>query len=407
MNSHTRHAAMMRSYGLTTALVLVLFTATGQAQAKSQVEAQKWGAAELYRAGVKLLQKRQYRAAYENLDDSFKQRPLPLTRYVMAKACFLQFDATRQPIWITRAIALYQQAIEAAPRAPWVPTAKDELSMAVARKAALPPAELPLPPPPKTQLMVTSSTRAARIQIDGFPPAGEPAPMVQVVEPGPHRIRVVARGHEPRESTVTAVEKRLIRTHIDLDAKPGTLRVLADQEQATVYLNGNAVAHTPAELPSVPPGEYQVAVGARGRELWQTKLLVQSERTTLTMANLSWTTQRKAAVGVAGGALSLVAAAAITGIMGLQADASFGTALPPAPIGGDQAAWDAYYLKRTDWDHRLARRDALGTATVVMLSAAGVAATVSLFLWLFDSPSPPLARPAGKVVQGNGIAISF
>jgi hypothetical protein len=387
---------------------------------KEQAPEKRWSAKELYQAGVELLQKRQYRAAYENLQDSYRKNPLPLTEYVMAKACFLHFDATRKRVWITRAIALYQQAMQKAPRAPWVPTAKEELSMAVARKAALPPAERPLPPAPKTQLMVTSATKGARIQIDGFPSAGEPAPMMQVVAPGPHRISVVAPGHEPTERTVRAVEKRLIRTHIDLVSKPGRLRVLASQDRATVFLNGKAVAHTPAELSAVAPGDYRVAIGARGHKLWQTTLRVQSERTTMTMANLTWTPQRKAAVAVAGVGAALVVAGAITGVLGLQTDASFDTSLPPAPTTGDAAAWDAYTAKRRDWDDRLARRDALGTATVVLLSTAAAAATVSLFLWLFDSPTPPLARSASKVVkarsvvkagvleaQGTGLTLSF
>lgn len=79
-------------------------------------------------------------------------------------------------------------------------------------------ATAPEPAPPPT-LVVESSVEGATVAVDDNPPAL--APVTMALEPGVHRVTVVAPGHEPQTSDVDVPETGEMHLTVDLEASSG------------------------------------------------------------------------------------------------------------------------------------------------------------------------------------------
>jgi hypothetical protein len=355
----------------------LLIIAVALGSQKSHADKQEAG--RLFRAGQQAMDKGEYLTAIRAFAASARVVPHPNTDFAMAQAHRLQYAVDHDHAHVHAAIDLYRRFIVARPRSPWRPTADAHLLQMVAI-AARQPTSAPAAPsqPQPTELVVTSPTPGARIFIDGEE-RGHPSPAIRVVVAGDHRVRVTAPGHETKRRVVRAVKGRLIVAEVALRLKPGRVRVLADPEGSRVFLDGQAVGVTPFESAKVDPGRHAVGVSSRGRRLWSGTLEVKPDQTSVTVASLRRTTQRKAAWATAAGSGGLTLAALVTGLLAVQADASLGTLTTR-----DNPS-------RRDHDDELARRDDLALASTVLFSTAAAALVTAALLYWFDGPPAPSA----------------
>lgn len=375
-------------------LAAALLLGGGEAAADRQT------AARFFSAGQQAFEKGDYLTAIRAFEQSYAAQAHPSTLFSTAQAYRRQYLRDQDPTRARQAVDLYRRFLKEAPRSPWSAAASANLLALLADLTRLPPASQPRPPAPvKTQLMITSKTPGARVTIDGEPPGGEPAPAIRTVSPGEHIIRGEAPGHLPAEEQVTAVKDRLIVASLNLRRRPGSLRVLSDPVGGAVHLNGKLAGSTPLERDGIAPGEHDLVVSHRGRQLWRHRVTIAPGRTAMVMATPAWSGQRKAAVGTAasGGALAL--AGLVCGLLAIQEDA----ALDGLPLGTD--------AQRRAWDDRLMARDRLATSSTALLSTAGAALVTAALLYWFDLPAmvtgeAPHTSAPGRISNAR-MGISF
>ena len=358
--------------GLTALFVATLILAGPPAALADRAEA-----ARLFSAGESAADKADYQTAIRAFLASQEAEPHPNTLFALAQAYRQQYLLDRDPSKAREAVALYRQFVKDRPSSPWRPTADAYVLDLLAILAHLSPEPPPgAPPPPTTQIMVTSRTPGARIFVDDDE-RGTPPPAIQVVAEGDHRVRVEATGSAAETRTVRAIAERLVVVDIALEPLPGTIRVVANEDDATVYLDGRAAGIAPIERTGVRPGEHTLSVARRGRDLWTATLKVEPDRTALAIADLGWSTQAKAATYTALGGGVLAAASAVSGLLAFRADAGLTSA--PRTTNPERAAYD----------DRLAERDGLALASNVLLAGAGAFLIVAAGLYWFDVPTAP------------------
>jgi hypothetical protein len=348
-------------------------------------------AAKFFSAGQQAFEKQDYNTAIRAFEESLRAKPHPATVYALAQAHRMQYGQDLNLHNLRRAIDLYRRFVTEQPGSRFRATADGHLVRLLAILARQPAAAASQPaparPPPETQLMITSSTPGARVLIDGEPPGGEAVPAIRVVSAGDHRVEVTAPLHARQSRSVMAVKHRLILTNIDLEPLPGGLRVLSSLDGATVFIDGKSLGQTPFSRSDLAPGKHEVAVAHRGRRLWNDSVEIEPGRTASTVANLRWSTRRKASVLTAGGGVAAAIAGLVTGLLALGEDSALAGAPPTADAD------------RRAWDDRLDRRDRLATSSTVLLGVAGAALVGAAALYWFDNPDPPKPARAARLEE--------
>lgn len=237
-------------------------------------------------------------------------------------------------------------------------------------------------PPPRARFIVASDVEDAIARIDDGP--AQPVPATFEVEPGPHVIQVEAPGHQPLRHETMAVEDSAVAVILQPPPIPGrvVVRALLDSD---VTIDGDPItAGAPIDL---PPGPHVLIARAHGHRALRQPFEVRSGDAFDLTVDLEPTTQRLFAWGVLGTSGLLAAAGLTTGLLALdaQSDAEALEAGLGAGLTGEQ--FDEH-------DRLRARRDELGTATLAIGVAAGVALTSGVLLWVFDAADQPAGLEA-------------
>jgi len=361
-------------------LILLLLALAGPARAD------KREAGRLFAAGQAATDAGDYLTAIRAFSESLAAHAHPHTHFALAQAFRSQFMVDRDMGKARQAVDHYRRFSQKSPASPWRPTADAYLLELLAILAKEPPApaeDIKAAPPQPTQIMVTSRTPGARITIDGAQPAVA-SPAIRVVKPGDHEVRVTAPDHEPGRRVVRAVKDRLVVAEVDLALLPGTIRVLSSLAGARVFVDGLEAGQTPFEKSGYRPGTHAVTVLHRGRKLYKEKLKVEADKTSLVMADLRWTRQRKGSVYIAGASAALGLAGLVVGALALQEEAAMASLATTTNPG------------RSAYDQRLGTRDDLALTSTVLLTVAGTALVTAAGLFWFDSPDPPASASAAK-----------
>lgn len=263
--------------------------------------------AEAYKAG-------KYLAAAEAFEKAHALLPSPPLLFSAAQAYRRHYLVEPSPDTLRRAVSLYREYLRVDPKANRREDAMEALAVLVpldtradpagpTPQAASPDAAAATPDPKRTaRILVTASAEGAEISLDGGP--FSPAPLVASVEPGPHRARVRASGHDEEEVAVPAVANEQVPRHVTLRPKLGRLDVTGTGG-ARVSVDGNPIGTVPAKALPIEPGIRFVAITRNGHVPWAQRIEVERDRTFPLHAELVWTQQRKIAwatisVGVAG-----------------------------------------------------------------------------------------------------------
>src|SRR5690606_7921564 len=170
----------------------------------------------------------------------------------------------------------------------------------------------------RTSLVLSSPVRGARGAVDG----GElrPLPVDVEVEPGRHRVQIVAEGHEPFEREVDLVSGQMRAVEGELAPLPVSLEIRATAG-AAIHVDGRRLGEAPVGRPlAIPAGSHLVTITRRGHRPFSRQIVAGRGETVALTAELETTRQRKLAWALLIGSGTLVAGASVTGLVALGAD---------------------------------------------------------------------------------------
>lgn len=365
-------------------------------QAKAAFEAGK----NAYAAG-------NYEVAIAAFAEADRLAPRPAIVFSLAQAYRLQYFVDRRPPRIKRAVELYRRYLAEEPQGP-------RREDAVTHLATLEPLLLKVEAEhggaamvenrrAETQLMVSTSVKDARVTIDGG--ASAAAPVLQVVDPGPHQITISAPGYFDRTLEKLAVEGRLVVVDVELEERPAALSLSAP-EGAEVLIGGRRVGQAPLSGPvPLPPGRHFVSVSKNGAYPRAEEIVVERGQALAVEVQLQPTAQRTAAYVLFGSAGVIAAGGAVTTVLALLAEGRAKDIREALDQGQNLEPADL-----DDYDRAVERRDTFGAVSVGLFAGAGVAALTGALLYAFDhgraeaAPGFQVAPLGGP--DGLGAAVS-
>jgi hypothetical protein len=362
--------------------------ATSKARAKEEAE-------KLFRAGERAFDAGRYGMAAEAFERAYEVLPLPAITFSAAQAYRLEYFKVRDNAWLKRAVELYRRYIE---------TQKEggRIQDAVANLAELEPilarAESrgtigSVVRAERTSLVLSSPVRGARGSVGG----GElrPLPVDIEVEPGRHRVKIVAEGHEPFEREVDLVSGQMRAVEGELAPLPAKLAIRATAG-ASIHIDGRQVGTAPLGRPlAIPAGSHLVAITRRGHRPFTRQIVAGRGETASVAAELETTRQRKLAWGFVIGSGTLVAGATVAGVVALGANGSAADLDDRRQREGLSPAELDEYRELRD------RRDGARTAATGLLISAAVLGAAGGLLYFLDHPG----AGEGATPEGRGEAL--
>ncbi len=348
-------------------------------------------ARKLFGAGAQAYAKGDYVTALAAFDEAYRADPRPGILFSMAQAHRRQFVASSDAEHLKKAIEHYRAYLDKVPeggRRADATQALIELEPAAAKLAAddaqkAPPAAAVREA--RTRLIV-ASVDGANVALD----AGQerPAPLVQEVAPGKHRVRVSAEGHLVEDKEVRAIEGLTVLVEVPLREVPAQLG-FPGGDGADLVLDDRPAGRLPLALPlDVTPGRHFVAVTRRGhRPFAQEVELVRGEKRQLPV-KLEPTGQRVASYAIAGLAVS----AAVAG--GVFAAVSYAEERRAVSILDASEQANVPQSDLDDYHDAQRSRDGWRTASIAMFGGAIAGGVVAAALFVFDEPGAP-ASPRG------------
>ncbi len=115
--------------------------------------------------------------------------------------------------------------------------------------------------PRSSTLQIATDPEGAEVYVDGQL-QGE-GPITADVEPGRHKVRVVADGYQETTRRVSIEPDERDRVNITLNRRMGTLVVKTTPESASIQIDGERAGASPVEK-DMPTGEHQIRATAEG-----------------------------------------------------------------------------------------------------------------------------------------------
>jgi len=123
-------------------------------------------------------------------------------------------------------------------------------------------------------IKINSEPAKATIYLDGKKVATTPD-TIRSIAPGTHEIEVRLKGHEKwKKSVKVNVGKEKVLTAL-LQIKTGSVTIESTPAKADIYIDGEKVGKTPANLKSIGRGTHEVEVRMEGYEVWREKVIIE------------------------------------------------------------------------------------------------------------------------------------
>ncbi len=365
-------------------LLAVLLSAT-LAHADGDLEQSKT----LFNAGAQAFGAGQFTAAIQAFEASYKLTPKPAILFSMAQAERRQYFVDRRPDWLRRAIGHYRTylaQVEKGGRRADAAQALSELEPLAARLDEQP-AAAPAPlAPSETRLMVSTPTKGAEVWVDGH--KASELPLIDVVTPGKHSLRVSAPGYFDETRELTTVQGGLVAVDVALRERPATLTIVAPRG-AEVSVDGRPQGSTPVAPLELPSGVHTVTLTLNGHDAHSEELELGRGEARELRTGLKKTGQRKASYAVmAAGAGGLIAGGVFTYFALDRQRQAEDTLSALQTRNVDSHKLDAY-------DRDRAARDRYRTGAFIAYGAGAAVLTVGALMYAFDRPSvtAPRERP--------------
>jgi len=157
--------------------------------------------------------------------------------------------------------------------------------------------------------MITSSTPNAKIAFDGDTEVDPP--LIREVDPGKHKLRVMAPGFVETERQIIAVKGDLVTVDVALAERPARLVVIA-RDGAQLSVDGRVQGECPFPKPlELSAGSHLITLTASGYVGLSTEQILVRGETTVVRAPMHRTVQRTTALIMLGASASVVTAGAV------------------------------------------------------------------------------------------------
>jgi len=113
-------------------------------------------------------------------------------------------------------------------------------------------------------LVIESTTRGAKVYIDGDEVGTIPLERPIRLMPGQHTIKVTKPGHTQYMETIRVRRGRRVRLEVDLLPIAGVTTLLTSPQGARVYLDGKFVGKTPLRELEIKAGKHKVRIAHIG-----------------------------------------------------------------------------------------------------------------------------------------------
>ena len=340
----------------------------------------------LFTAGAQAFKRGDFATAIEAFEEAYRLDPRPGLLFSLAQTHRRQYHASQRPEQLTKAIQQYRAYLDAVPeggRRAEAAQALVELEPLAARvdPAPTPPAAEE-PPAPRTRVMVSSPAEDASVRVDGRAP--RPCPLLAVVDPGKHVIRVSAPGYLDAQREILVEQATTLAVDVPLGERPGMLQIVTE-DGADVLVDQRAVGAAPLPPIAVQPGRHVVAVLRSGRQAALQEVTVRRGENRRLRVPLERTGQRTVAwvLGGAGGAALLGAGA--FAVVAAHHDARASSVLERTETGNISGTELATYQSARE------ARDDYAVVSLVTLGAGATLGTAAVLTWVFDRPAVPWA----------------
>lgn len=364
----------------TLALSLACALATVSAAALAQTDVAQAKAA--FGAGSAAYDRGDFLAAIQAFEQAEKLAPRPAIVFSIAQAHRRQYYLDSSPDHLKAAVAGYRDYVSQAPNGTRRGDAAEALAELGPIAERIVASSEPPKPPPKQPARISinaTGTPNAHVSLDGAAPVD--VPLISVVTPGPHKVKVIADGFVDEVHDVAAVEGTFVAQDFPLKEKPALLAIKA-APGARVDVDGRPMGTTPVAPISLPAGTHLVAIAKNGHDAVLREVDVsRGESRTVDASTIPTSTQRKVATGfLAAGALGVIAGGVFTG---LALDRE-GAAQTLSDKAQKQNLTDA---ERQSYDSALTMRDNWSGAAFIGFSAGVALAVTGALLYAFDQPS--------------------
>lgn len=374
-------------------LALCLTLAVASAHAQTELEQAKT----LFNAGAQAFAAGQFTAAVQAFEESYKLAPKPAILFSMAQAERRQYFVDKRPEWLKRAITHYRtylEQVDKGGRRADAAQALAEIEPMAAKLEGQPAAPVSAAPPAETRLMVSTQTKGADVWVDGQKAAE--LPLIDVVKPGKHQLRVTAPGYFDESREVVAVQGGLVAVDIALRERPAELTIVAPAG-AQVTIDGRPQGTTPLSPVELTPGVHTVTLTMNGHHAHTEELDVSRGEARQLRTGLQKTGQRKASYAVmAAGAGGLVAGGVMT-FMALKRQSEAEDTLTTLETRNvDPHRLDTYDKARSS-------RDKYRTGAFVAFGAGAAFLTVGALMYSVDQPSVTAPRERERPKPGTPV----
>lgn len=373
-------------------------------------------ARQLFEAGVSAYTTGRYRVAIQAFEQAYELVDRPGLVFSIAQTHRKLYFIDRKPGHVAIAIRNYKQYLRDVPEDGRRADAVEALAQLEPIAGNLEAAGDLVPlddTPPETRVVVTSPTPGAMVSLDGAAP--EVTPFTTILTPGPHQVRVEARGFVAAERNLQIPAEAVTALDIALVGKPGRIRV-DGPSGAQVTVDGTIEGILPlAEPVRVEAGAHRVRIALSGHEDHTVDLRLDRGEETALSADMPWTTQRYGAMGllIGGGGLFALGAGLGTVALVRQAQAS---SIKSDIDAGQVVCRAGTCAQLDDYNSAVDDRAVFGGTSIGFLLAGMAAGTGGLLLYLFDEPGAdtgapppddqgtPTPAPAGPSIELGSLA---
>lgn len=251
----------------------------------------------LFDAGAQAFAAGRYNEAVESFKEAYALSGKPQAVFSLAQAERRLYLVSNDPQHLHSAIAHFRKYLELVPdggRRNDAVEGLEQLQVFATREAAreAKPVELTESAPDGAlgRILISSATPGARIVVDGTKEGV--SPLVEVVSPGKHLVRVSAPGYIPEERDIIAVEKIMVPLEVTLREEPAYL-TLTTAEGALIRIDGRTIGEAPiAKKVEMKPGSHTVVVSLPGHYSRRETIDLQVGKTNTLDINLDKSRQR-------------------------------------------------------------------------------------------------------------------
>lgn len=357
-------------------------------------------ARELFEAGARAYEAGRYPEAVQALEQAQRLLPRPAILFSIAQAERKLFVAERDAAVLRSAIAHYREYLQREPKGARRVDAIDALAELepLATRVELPAGPRAQAPAP-TRVMISSKVPGAVASLDGRDPLD--LPLIEVVAPGKHTVRLSAEGFFQEEREIVAIEGTLVPLDVSLRERPATLLLVAPAG-AELLVDGRLVGSAPSvSRVDVAAGTHVFAALRSGAKPFVVTVTLERGETKQLLVSFERSEQRTVAwtFFIAGDGLMLAAAA-----FGVY---SYAKQVRARSILNQQNTQNISVALRDEYNAAIETRDTMRTVAGSLAVGAGVLFGVGAVMYFLDQPVLRLPTAPGVTSAGSPRELSL